>query len=97
MRQSDQEIRCEVNRLKVAKKEAKALDAAFDEGRFDFTRGLSRDGCRFRNSARRNAWERGWLDSERERQEHDAVKGISELEKAETRRKLSTLRAMIGE
>jgi len=32
----DPEIRAEVSRLKVSEKEARILDAAFDEGRFAF-------------------------------------------------------------
>lgn len=61
----DSELRAEVSKLKASEKETKILDAAFDEGRFAFISDISRDGCRFRNSARRNAWERGWLESER--------------------------------
>jgi hypothetical protein len=59
MSKSDPEIRAEVNRLKAAKKETKALDAAFDEGRFAFVSGITREGYRSRNPAGRNAWERG--------------------------------------
>jgi hypothetical protein len=52
--------------------------------------------CRFRNPVRRNAWERGWLESERERGEHESIKAMSEAEKADTRQKLSALKEMIG-
>lgn len=93
----DAELRAEVSKLKASEKEAKILEAAFDEGRFAFVSGISRDGCRLRNPARRNAWERGWLESERERAEHDAIKRMSETEKTATRQKLSALRTMIGE
>lgn len=81
----DPEIRSEVGKIKASEKETKILDAAFDEGRFAFVSGISRDGCRFRNPARRNAWERGWLESERGRAEHDSVKARSEYEKAKPR------------
>lgn len=96
MSKTDPEIHSEVNRLKAAKKETKALDAAFDEGRFAFISKIPRDACRFLNPARRNAWERGWLESERERAEHDSIKAMSEAEKAETRQKLSAIKSMIG-
>lgn len=92
----DSELRGEVSKLRASEKEAKILDAAFDEGRFAFISGMTRDGCRFRNPARRNAWERGWLESERERVGHDSIKTMTEAEKAETREKLSVLKAMIG-
>lgn len=92
----DPELRTEVSKLLASEKETKILDAAFDEGRFAFVSGITRDGCRFRNPARRNAWERGWLESERERAEHDSIKTMSEAEKAETREKLLALKAMIG-
>ena len=92
----DPEVRSEISRIKASEKEAKALDAAFDEGRFAFVSGISRDECRFRNPARRNAWERGWLESERERAEHDSIKNMSEAEKAEARQKLSAIKSMIG-
>ena len=91
----DPEIRSEVQRLKASEKDARILDTAFDEGRFAFVSGISREGCRFRNPARRNAWERGWLESERERAEHDSIKAMTDIEKAETRQKLSDLKAMI--
>ena len=96
MSKADPEIRSEVSRLKASEKEAKVLDAAFDEGRFAFVSGIARDECRFRNPARRNAWERGWLELERERAEYDSIKNMSEDEKAETRQKLSALKEMIG-
>ena len=92
----DPEIRSEVGKIKASEKETKILDAAFDEGRFAFVSGISRDGCRFRNPARRNAWERGWLASEQERAEHESIKAMSEGEKAETREKLSTLKALVS-
>lgn len=92
----DPKIRSKISRIEASEKEAKVLDAAFDEGRFAFVSGVSRDECRFRNPARKNAWERGWLESERERAEHDSIKGMSEDEKAETRQKLSALKDMIG-
>ena len=95
MSKEHSEIRSEVSRLKASAKEAQILDAAFDEGRFAFVSGKSRDECRFRNPARRNAWERGWLESERERVEHDSIKGMSEDERAETLQKLSALRVRI--
>jgi ribosome modulation factor len=91
----DPEIRSEVTRIKTTEKEAKVLDAAFDEGRFAFVSGITRDECRFRNPARKNAWERGWLESQRERAEHESIKGMSESEKAEMREKLSALKSMI--
>jgi ribosome modulation factor len=72
----DPEIRSEVKRIRGSEKEAKILAAAFDEGRFAFISGITRDGCRFRNPARRNAWERGWLESARERAEHDSIKAM---------------------
>lgn len=97
MNSLDPEIRSQVSRLKALEKEAKVVDAAFDEGRFAFISGIPRDECRFRNPARRSAWERGWLESERERAEHDAIKYMSEDEKAETRRKLSELRTVIDQ
>jgi len=96
MSKGDPEIRAEVSRIKASKKEANVLAAAFDEGRFAFVSGISREECRFRNPARRNAWERGWLESEREREEHGSIKGMSEDKKAETRQKLSALKEMIG-
>ena len=96
MSKVDQEIRAEVSRLKVSEKEARIIDAAFDEGRFAFVSGITRDECRFRNPARRNAWERGWLESERERAEHASIKAMSEAEKAEARQKLSAIKSMIG-
>ncbi len=89
------EIRAELSRIKASKKEAKVLDAAFDEGRFAFISGIARDECRFRNPARRNAWERGWLESERERAEHDSIKSMSASEKAKTRENLSSLKQMV--
>jgi len=92
----DPELRAKVSKLKASEEEAKILDAAFDEGRFAFVSGITRDGCRFRNPARRNAWERGWLESERERAEHESIKTMSESERAETRRKLSDLKSIIG-
>lgn len=92
----DPELRAEVSKFRASEKEAKIIDAAFDEGRFAFVSGISRDGCRFRNPARRNAWERGWLESERERAEHDSIKTMSESERAETLRKLSDLKSIIG-
>lgn len=95
MSKADPEIRSEVNRLKASKREAKIIDAAFDEGRFAFVSGIARDECRFRNPARKNAWERGWLESQRERAEHESIKGMSESEKAEMREKLSALKMMI--
>ena len=91
----DPEVRAEVSKLRASEKEARILDAAFDEGRFAFISGTPKEGCRFRNPARRNAWERGWLESERERAEHDSIKAMSEAEKAETRQKLSTIKSMI--
>jgi ribosome modulation factor len=90
------EIRAEIERLKASEKEARVLDAAFNEGRFAFVSGLARDECRFRNPARRNAWERGWLESEREKVEQDSVKGMSEIQKAATRAKLSALKEIIS-
>ena len=95
MSKTDPEIRSEVARLKASEKEARVLDAAFDEGRFAFISGIPKEGCRYRNPARRNAWERGWLESERERAEHDSIKSMSEDEKAETRQKLSAIKSMI--
>ena len=95
MSKVDPEIRAEVSRLKVSENEARILNAAFDEGRFAFISGIPKEGCRYRNPARRNAWERGWLESERERAEHDSIKAMSEAEKAETRQKLSTIKSMI--
>lgn len=92
----DPELRAEVRKFKASEKEAKIIDAAFDEGRFAFISGMTRDDCRFRNPARRNAWERGWLESERERAEHDSIKGMTEIEKAETRIKLSALKAIVS-
>ena len=92
----DPEVRAEVSKLRASEKEARILDAAFDEGRFAFVSGITRDECRFRNPARRNAWERGWLESERERAEHESIKAMSEDEKAETRQKLSAIKSMIG-
>ena len=96
MSKVDPEIRAEVSRLKVSENEARILNAAFDEGRFAFISGIPKEGCRYRNPARRNAWERGWLESERERAEHDSIKAMSEAEKAETRQKLSAIKSMIG-
>jgi len=96
MSKTDPEIRSEVSRIKASQKEAKILDAAFDEGRFAFVSGIPRDECRFRNPARRNAWKRGWLESERERAEHDSIKAMSEAEKAATRENLSAIKSMIG-
>jgi ribosome modulation factor len=93
---SDPEVRAEISKTRASKLEAKILDAAFDEGRFAFFSGITRDECRFRNPARRNAWERGWLASERERAEHDSIKALSEDEKAETRQKLSALKEIIN-
>jgi ribosome modulation factor len=92
----DPEIRAEIQRHKASEKEARILDAAFDEGRFAFVSGITRDECRLRNPARRNAWERGWLESEREKAEHDSIKSMSEDEKAETRQKLSALKEIIS-
>ena len=97
MNSLDPEFRTEVSKLRASEREAKILDAAFDEGRFAFISGITRDGCRFRNPARRNAWERGWLASAREGAEHDSIKGMTEIEKAETREKLSALKAMIDQ
>ena len=91
----DNELRAEVSKLRASEKESRILDSAFDEGRFAFISGVPRDDCRFRNPARRNAWERGWLASEQERAEHESIKAMSEGEKAKTREKLSALRAMI--
>ncbi len=85
----DPEIRGELSKLLASENDARILDTAFDEGRFAFVSGIPRDGCRFRKPARRNAWERGWLESERERVEHDSIKAMSEAEKAETRDRLS--------
>jgi ribosome modulation factor len=96
MTKTDPDIRDEVRKLKASEKEAEILDAAFDEGRFAFVAGISREECRFRNPARRNSWERGWLASERERAEHDSIKTMTEAEKAETRRKLSNIKSMIS-
>lgn len=96
MNKADPEFRAEVSKLRASEKEAKILDAAFDEGRFAFVSGISRDGCRFRNPARRNAWKRGWLESERERAEHDSIKTMSQSEKAETRQRLSALKKMMA-
>lgn len=92
----DPEIRDEIQRNKASEKEGRILNAAFAEGRFAFVSGIARDECRFRNPARRNAWERGWLESERERAEHESIKAMSEAEKAVTREKLSALKSMIG-
>lgn len=92
----DPEIRGELSKIQSSEKDARIPVAAFDEGRFAFVSGISRDGCRFRNPARRNAWERGWLASEQERAEHDSIKSMTEEEKTETRGKLSALKAMIG-
>lgn len=92
----DPEVRSEVSRIKASEKEAKVLDAVFDEGRFAFVSGISREDCRFRNPARRNAWERGWLESEQERAEHESIKSMSEDEKAETRQKILALKGLIG-
>jgi ribosome modulation factor len=91
----DPEVRAEVSKLRASEKEARIPDAAFDEGRFAFISGVSKEGCRFRNPARRNAWERGWLESERERSEHESIKAMSEAEKAETREKISALKRRI--
>ena len=96
MSRADPEIRSEVNRLKASEKETKVLDAALDEGRFAFVSGIPREDCRFRNPARRNAWERGWLESERERAEHDTIKDMSDDEKAKTRQWLSMLKEIIS-
>lgn len=96
MTRIETKVRAEVSKLRTSEKEAKIIDAAFDEGRFAFVSGITRDDCRFRNPARRNAWERGWLESERERAEHDSIKGMTEIEKAETREKLSAIKALIG-
>jgi ribosome modulation factor len=92
----DPEIRAEASRIKATEKELKVLESAFDEGRFAFVSGIPREECRFRNPARRNAWERGWLESERERVEHDSIKNMSEVEKAEARQKLVALKEIIG-
>lgn len=95
MSKGDPEIRAEVSRIKASKKEANVLAAAFDEGRFAFVSGILREECRFRNPARRNAWERGWLESEREREEHGSIKGMSASEKAKIRENLSSLKQMV--
>ena len=94
MSKGDPEIRAEVSRIKASKKEANDLAAAFDEGRFAFISGISREECRFRNPARRNAWERGWLESERERAEHDSIKNMSEEQRLQTITRLSALKAI---
>lgn len=65
----DPEIRSEVSRLKGSQKESRIIDATFDEGRFALISGIGRHHCRSRNPARRNVWERGRLESERERAE----------------------------
>jgi ribosome modulation factor len=85
----DPEVRAQVSKLRASEKESGLLESAFDEGRFAFVSGITREECRFRNPSRKNAWERGWLKSEREMAEHDSIKGISAAEKVATRGKLS--------
>lgn len=96
MSTKDPEVRSEVGRLRASEKEARVLASAFDEGRFAFASGKLREECRFRNPARRNAWERGWLESERERAELDAVRAMSEEEKIQTLERLSALKSITG-
>ena len=59
----DHEIRGEVTKLRASGKAARILEGAFDEGWVAFVSGIARDGCRFLNPVRRNAWERVWLAS----------------------------------
>lgn len=82
----DTELRSKVSKLSSSEKEAKILGAAFDEGRIACVSGISREDCRFPNPVRRNAWERGWLESERKRAGHDSIKDMSESERAERMR-----------
>lgn len=91
----DPELRTEVNPVKASDKKAKVLDTALDEGRFAFISGMTKEGCRFRNPARRNAWERGWSESERKKAEQDSIKGMSNEEKLQKLKRLSAVKAIL--
>ena len=76
-------------------KEERAIQRAFEDGQTAQLVGETLASCRLKLPARRNAWERGWLDTERKRAEHDVLKTMSEAQKAETRQKLSAIKTML--
>jgi ribosome modulation factor len=75
-------------------KEERAIQRAFEDGQTAQLVGETLASCRLKLPARRNAWERGWLDTERKRAEYNAIKNISNDEKLQTLKRLSALKAM---
>lgn len=90
------EIRRGIRRAIHDAKEELAVQRAFEDGQSAQLVGESLASCRLRIPARRNAWERGWLDADRKRAEYDLIRNMSEDEKAVKRQKLSALKEMIG-
>jgi ribosome modulation factor len=90
------EIKRAISQAKHDAKEERAVQRAFEDGQTAQLVGETLESCRLKIPARRNAWERGWLDAERKRAEHESIKAMSEAEKAEARQKLSAIKSMIG-
>lgn len=91
----DPDLKSAIRKVIVTGMDARQIKSAFDEGRFAFASGITRDECRFRNTAKRNAWERGWLESEREKIEHVGIATLSDADKAEIRLlRLSEIKAL---
>jgi ribosome modulation factor len=90
------ELRATVARLKAeARAEAredKALQRAFEDGQGACLAGEPVTACPLRRPARRNAWERGWRDTERQRAETEVRRSLSPEDRAKGQAELAELR-----
>jgi ribosome modulation factor len=86
------ELRATVARLKAEAREEKALQRAFEDGQGACLAGEPVTACPLRLPARRNAWERGWRDAERQRAEGEVRRSLSPEERARGQAELAELR-----
>jgi len=89
------EIKRAISQAKHDAKEERAVQRAFEDGQTAQLSGEPLTSCRLKLPARRNSWERGWLDTERKRAEQNVIKGMSETEKADIRQNLSSIKTML--
>jgi len=62
------EIKRAISQVKHDAKEERAVQRAFEDGQTAQLVGETLASCRLKILARRNAWERGWLDAEPKRE-----------------------------
>gem|GEM_PF-1285328 len=62
------EIKRAISQVKHYAKEERAVQRAFEDGQTAQLSGKPLPRCQLKLPARRNAWERGWLDAERKRE-----------------------------